>query len=47
MAREHGDVVVLVAANHAYGVLRTETRPARRPDPGPQARALTASASRG
>jgi len=41
MAREHCDVVVLVAANHAYGVLRTELGRHGDPDPGPQARALT------
>jgi primary-amine oxidase len=36
MAREHGDVVVLVAANHAYGVLRTEL--GRHGDPTPARR---------
>jgi acetolactate synthase-1/2/3 large subunit len=45
MAREQCDVVVLIAANHAYGVLRTELGRHDNPDPGPQARELTSLAS--
>jgi acetolactate synthase-1/2/3 large subunit len=41
MAREGCDVVVLIAANHTYNVLRTElTRHGER-EPGPQAASLT------
>ncbi|MGH3166676.1 MAG: acetolactate synthase large subunit [Trebonia sp.] len=41
MAREACDVVVLIAANNAYNVLRTELARDNRARPGPQARALT------
>jgi acetolactate synthase-1/2/3 large subunit len=41
MAREHCDVVILIAANHAYGVLRTELARHGNERPGSQASALT------
>ena len=41
MAREHCDVVVLIAANHAYGVLRTELARHGHERPGSQASGLT------
>lgn len=41
MARERCDVVVLIAANHVYNVLRTELGRHGNTDLGPQARALT------
>ena len=44
MAREQCDVVVLIAANHAYGVLRTELGRHGNHDPGPQAGGLTSLA---
>ncbi len=41
MARERCNVVVLIAANHVYNVLRTELGRHGNTDLGPQARALT------
>jgi acetolactate synthase-1/2/3 large subunit len=41
MARERCNVVVLIAANHVYNVLRTELRRHGADDLGPQSRALT------
>ncbi|MGP3962977.1 acetolactate synthase large subunit [Nonomuraea sp. 3N208] len=41
MARESADVVVLIAANHAYNVLRTELARHGSTEPGPQAARLT------
>jgi acetolactate synthase-1/2/3 large subunit len=41
MARESADVVVLIAANHAYNVLRTELARHGSAEPGPQAARLT------
>ncbi|MFI0454177.1 acetolactate synthase large subunit [Actinomadura sp. 6N118] len=41
MARESVDVVVLIAANHAYNVLRTELARHGSAEPGPQATRLT------
>jgi len=41
MARERCQVVVLVAANHVYNVLRTELSRHDNDDLGPQARSLT------
>jgi acetolactate synthase-1/2/3 large subunit len=41
MARERRDVVVLIAANHAYRVLRTELARHGQEQPGPHACALT------
>ena len=41
MGREACDVVVLIAANHAYGVLRTELARHGQSSPGPQAARLT------
>jgi acetolactate synthase-1/2/3 large subunit len=44
MARERADVTVLVAANHTYGVLRTEKARHDNAEFGPQASALTSLA---
>jgi acetolactate synthase-1/2/3 large subunit len=44
MAREHTNVVVLIAANHTYNVLRTELSRHGNADFGPQATALTSLA---
>ncbi|MFD1538919.1 acetolactate synthase large subunit [Nonomuraea guangzhouensis] len=41
MARESADVVVLIAANHTYNVLRTELARHGSTEPGPQAARLT------
>lgn len=41
MARESAEVIVLIAANHAYNVLRTELARHGSPEPGPQAARLT------
>ena len=44
MAREHTNVVVLIAANHTYNVLRTELSRHDNAEFGPQASALTSLA---
>jgi acetolactate synthase-1/2/3 large subunit len=44
MSREGANVVVLIAANHTYGVLRTELARHGNAEPGPQAAALTSLA---
>jgi len=44
MSREHTDVIVLIAANHTYNVLRTELGRHDNTDFGPQAAALTSLA---
>jgi acetolactate synthase-1/2/3 large subunit len=44
MSRERANVTVLVAANHTYGVLRTELGRHGNADFGPQATALTSLA---
>jgi acetolactate synthase-1/2/3 large subunit len=44
MSREHTNVIVLIAANHTYGVLRTELKRHGNPEFGPQAGALTSLA---
>jgi acetolactate synthase-1/2/3 large subunit len=41
MARESARVTVLIAVNHAYGVLRTELRRQDSTEPGPRAARLT------
>jgi acetolactate synthase-1/2/3 large subunit len=45
MAREACNVVVLIAANHTYNVLRTELARHGDQEPGPQAVALTSLGS--
>ena len=44
MSRERANVTVLIAANHTYGVLRTELARHGNPEFGPQASALTSLA---
>jgi acetolactate synthase-1/2/3 large subunit len=44
MARESAHVIVLIAVNHAYGVLRTELRRQASTESGPQAARLTSLA---
>ena len=44
MSREGANVIVLIAANHTYNVLRTELGRHGNTVPGPQAEALTSLA---